>query len=254
MGTLWLQRSGPAALPGCLPCAAPQGWAVDGLRPGAAPAILASPARLLPAAPSKAASAAGTAPGEGSLTAVALHCGDWPAAVVALGLSTGAVHLLRADVTKSKVTAPVPAAQLRDAGGSGASGSGASGGGITALHFASPAGAAGAAGEAGPSGGGGGRRGEAPAAPELHLFAVGAARLAAFDARTGRRLLDDECGAPPGCSAVSARGELMVAGQEAVYCYTGGRGCCPVLFSALWLLAMVLIMQAGGGALLRTRV
>lgn len=201
---------------------------MDGLRPGAAPAILASPARLLPSAPSKAASAAGSRAGEGSLTAVALHCEEWPAVAVALGLSNGAVHLLRADVAKSKVAAPVPAAQLRDAGGGGSGASNAagsaagssSGSGITALHFVhAPA--------AGPEASGGGtaftgRRGEAAAAPgQLHLFAVGAARLAAFDARTGRRVLDDECGAAPGCSAVSCKGELMLAGPEAVYFYTG---------------------------------
>ena len=166
------------------------------------------------------------------MTAVALRCEEWPAVAVALGLSNGAVHLLRADVPKSKVAAPVPAAQLRDAGGSGAaSGAGStagsavgssSGSGITALHFVHVAAAAG--GEAGGSGTAAtGRRGEAASAPgQLHLFAVGPARLAAFDARTGRRLLDDECGAAPGCSAVSCKGELMLAGPEAVYFYTGG--------------------------------
>lgn len=201
-----------------------QGWAVDGLRPGAAPAILASPARLLPSAPSKATSAAGIGAGEGSLTAVALHCEEWPAVAVALGLSNGAVHLLRADVPKSKVAAPVPAAQLRDAGSAAGSAAGGSGGGITALHFV-PAPSAAAGAETGGSGAAHtGRRGETAAAPGLHLFAVGAARLAAFDARTGRRLLDDECGAAPGCSAVSCKGELMLAGPEAVYFYTGGWG------------------------------
>ena len=180
-----------------------KGWAVEGLRPGATPAILASPARLLPAAPSKAAS--GGAAGEGSLTAAALHCTEWPTVTVALGLSTGMVHTLRADVAKSKVTAPVPAAQLRESGGGGSCG------GITALHFV-PGSGPGAAGA------------------DLHLFAVSAGRLAAFDARTGQRLLEDECGAAPGCSAVSDRGELLVAGPDAVYSYTGGwvhAGCTP---------------------------
>lgn len=181
-----------------------KGWAVEGLRPGATPACLASPARLLPTAPSKAAappSGGADGGGEGSLTAVALHCAQWPSVTVALGLSSGVVHTLRADVAKSKVAAPVPAAALRDAGGAAASSAsaGASARGVTALHFV-PA----------PAPGG-----------DLHLFAVGAARLAAFDVRTGRRVLEDECGAPPGCSAVSERGELMLAGPDAVYFYTG---------------------------------
>lgn len=158
---------------------------------------------------------------------------------VALGLSNGAVHLLRADVPKSKVTAPVPAAQLRDAGGSGSGGTAGSaagspagspagsGSGITALHFVSlPSAAAGAEAGSSSSAAPASRRGEAAAAPGLHIFAVGAARLAAFDARTGRRLLDDECGAAPGCSAVSCKGELMLAGPEAVYFYTGRRCMC----------------------------
>ncbi|PRW51086.1 vacuolar -sorting-associated 11-like protein isoform A [Chlorella sorokiniana] len=209
-----------------------KGWAVDGLRPGAAPAILASPARLLPSAPSKAASAAGSGAGEGSLTAVALHCEEWPTVAVALGLSNGAVHLLRADVPKSKVTAPVPAAQLRDGGGAaGAAGStaastagGSGSSGITALHFVSVPSAAAGAEAGGSSVAHSGRRGEAAAPAGLHLFAVGSVRLAAFDARTGRRLLDDECGAAPGCSAVSSKGELMLAGSEAVYFYTAEEG------------------------------
>ena len=40
--------------------------------------------------------------------------------------------------------------------------------------------------------------------------------------RCAVQVLEDECGAPPGRSAVSERGELMVAGPEAVYFYTGG--------------------------------
>lgn len=189
-----------------------KGWAVEGLRPGATPPILASPARLLPSAPaSKAdAGAPGAPPGEGSLTAVALHCAEWPAVSVALGLSTGTVHTLRADVAKSKVTAPVPAAQLRDGGGGGGGGERAGrAGGVTALHFVQ-----------GPPPPGGGRG----AAAELHLFAVGASRLAAFDARSGRRLLEEDgCGAAPGCSAVNERGELMLADAEAIHFYTGRR-------------------------------
>ncbi|KAL4429983.1 hypothetical protein ABPG77_004353, partial [Micractinium sp. CCAP 211/92] len=51
-------------------------WAVEGLRPGAAPSPLAPPCRLLPAAPKVAPSAAGAS--EGVLAAVALRCTDWP--------------------------------------------------------------------------------------------------------------------------------------------------------------------------------
>lgn len=188
-------------------------WAAEGLRPGAAPSLLELPCRLLPAAPKVAPSAAGAS--EGVLAAVALRCTDWPSVAVAVGLSNGTVHILRADAAKAKATAPVPAAQLRDAGGS-----------LSALHFAVAA-AAGpglASGAAGAAGG----------AAELHLFAVGPARLAAFDVRTGHRLLEDECGCRPGCSAVSAWGELMVAAPEAVFFYTGGR-----VPAALCLLDMV---------------
>ena len=211
-----------------------KGWAVEGLRPGATPAVLASPARLLPGGPaSKASSAAGSVgggAGDAALTAVALHCGEWPTAAVALGLSSGAVHMLRADVAKSKVTAPVPAAHLHGAGGG--SSSSASTSGITALHFAQAAAAAGsssaggqpAAVAAAAGGGGGGGGGGGASSGDLHLFAVGASRLAAFDARSGRRLLEDECGAAPGCSAVSDRGELLLAGPDAVYSYTGAAG------------------------------
>ena len=141
-------------------------WAVEGLRPGATPAVLASPCRLLPGAKAAPAASGG---GEGNLSAVALHCAEWPAVAVAVGLSTGALHTLRADAAKSKVTVPVPAAQLRDSGASG---------GITALHLV-------------PAGGSGGHSGQpaaAAAGPELHLFAVGSSRLAAFDVKTGRKV------------------------------------------------------------------
>jgi hypothetical protein len=144
-------------------------WAVEGLRPGATPAVLASPCRLLPGAKAAPAASGG---GEGNLSAVALHCAEWPAVVVAVGLSTGTLHTLRADAAKSKVTVPVPAAQLRDSGASG---------GITALHLV----LAGGSGRGGHSG-----QPDVAAAghPELHLFAVGSSRLAAFDVKTGRKV------------------------------------------------------------------
>lgn len=204
-----------------------KGWAVEGLRPGATPAVLASPARLLPGGPASKAASTGGAAGDAALTAVALHCSEWPTAAVALGLSSGAVHMLRADVAKSKVTAPVPAAHLHASSGGGAAAAGPSGagaGGITALHFAqapassSSSSAAGSQPAAAPATGSSGAGGSG----DLHLFAVAASRLAAFDVRSGRRLLEDECGAAPGCSAVSERGELLLAGPDAVYSYTGG--------------------------------
>ncbi|EFN56788.1 hypothetical protein CHLNCDRAFT_144280 [Chlorella variabilis] len=165
-----------------------KGWAVEGLRPGASPAVAAQPCRLLPSAPKASAAA-----GEGSLSAAALHCAEWPAVSVALGLSTGAVHTLKADVAKGRVAAPVPAAALRDGGGPG---------GITALHFVAG------------SGGNSGSSGTSAGAADLHLFAVGGARLAAFDVRTGHRVVEEECGAPRGCTAEGRKAAFAVRGEK----------------------------------------
>jgi hypothetical protein len=177
-----------------------KGWAVEGLRPGATPPILAAPGRLLPTPP-KPASGSIEGSSEGRLAAVALHCSEWPTVHAALGLSSGAVHMLRCDVAKGKVAAPVPAAALRDGGGGG--------GGVTGLHFV--------------VGSEGASMADGSAVEQLHLFAVGASRMAAYDPRTGRRLLEEECGAAAGCSAVSSRGELMLACPDAIYSYTGGQ-------------------------------
>ncbi|KAI3427097.1 hypothetical protein D9Q98_007036 [Chlorella vulgaris] len=194
-----------------------KGWSVHGLRPGASPVLVGASCRLLPNPP-KAAAASSGASVEGSLSAVAMHCTDWPTVNVALGLSSGVVHTLRADVSKAKVTAPVPVATLRDGGGPG---------GITALHFlASSSSSSSSTGGGSSSAGAGATTGTAAAtaAEHLHLFAVGSARLAAFDARTGHRVLDEECGAVRGCSAVSSGGELMLACPEAIYSYTVEEG------------------------------
>lgn len=206
-----------------------KGWSVHGLRPGASPVLVGASCRLLPNPP-KAAAASSGASVEGSLSAVAMHCTDWPTVNVALGLSSGVVHTLRADVSKAKVTAPVPVATLRDGGGPG---------GITALHFlASSSSSSSSTGGGSSSAGAGATTGTAAAtaAEHLHLFAVGSARLAAFDARTGHRVLDEECGAVRGCSAVSSGGELMLACPEAIYSYTGG-----------WVAAGCWVVAAGGG-------
>ena len=192
-------------------------WAVEGLRADASPAALAPPARLLPAPPK--APAGGPEP---SLAAAALRCADWPSTWVALGLSTGSTYILKVDAAKGKAAAPLPPAQLRDAGTSR---------GISALHFARagcasapPAAAAAAepgAAAAAVAGGTAAAAAAAAGAGELHLFVVGASRVAALEARTGQRLWEEDCGVPPGCSTVTERGELLLAATEAIYSYTG---------------------------------
>jgi hypothetical protein len=210
-------------------------WAVEGLRPGATPAVLASPCRLLPGAKAAPAASGG---GEGNLSAVALHCAEWPAVAVAVGLSTGALHTLRADAAKSKVTVPVPAAQLRDSGASG---------GITALHLV-------------PAGGSGGHSGQpaaAAAGPELHLFAVGSSRLAAFDVKTGRKVgLTRLCAGPgillsrpgmplrPACTLCTlAPPTAAAAAQASLHPFSCS---CELLLSSLTLLLSCLPTAVGG--------
>ncbi|PSC75564.1 vacuolar -sorting-associated 11-like protein [Micractinium conductrix] len=195
-------------------------WAVEGLRADASPAALAPPARLLPAPPK--APAGGPEP---SLAAAALRCADWPSTWVALGLSTGSTYILKVDAAKGKAAAPLPPAQLRDAGTSR---------GISALHFAQagcasapPAAAAAAepgAAAAAVAGGTAAAAAAAAGAGELHLFVVGASRVAALEARTGQRLWEEDCGVPPGCSTVTERGELLLAATEAIYSYTAEEG------------------------------
>ena len=186
-------------------------WAAEGLQPGSSPQALAS-VRLF----------GGKAP-EGAVTALALHPADWPTVTVAVGLASGAVHLLRGDASKGKLAQPLPPLALRpkDAPPAPAAGGNAAAPAVTGLHFApgTPAGAAGAAAPAASSAKDGG------SGSGLVLYAVGAARSAAFSARTGQRLLDDEgAGAAPGCSVLTPRGELAVAAPEAVHFLSAEEG------------------------------
>ena len=114
----------------------------------------------------------------------------WPSVSVALGTSTGAVHLFTGDAVKGKLAPPFGRHVLRSAAASG---------GITALHFSG-------------------------AGPQLHMFALSHVSLAALSAATGHVLLEDDCGAAPGCSALSPDGELLVAAADAVFFYTAEEG------------------------------
>ena len=147
---------------------------------------------------------------EGTLQAAAAYVDEWPAVSVALGTSTSGVHIYKGDATKGKLTpAPFGCRVLRFGGGGNGSGSGGAGtshksdshpsNGVTAVHFAG-------------------------SGNSLHLFALTAGSLAAISLATGQFLVQDECGAGPGGSALTSGGELLVAGTDAVHYYTAEEG------------------------------
>lgn len=129
---------------------------------------------------------------EGTLQAASSYIQEWPQVIVTLGTSTGAVHIYKGDAVKGKLTAPFAVAYVLQ----GAQGAG---GGVTALHFAGTG-------------------------PALHLFALSATSLVGLSVVTGQPLLEDACGASPGCSTVTRSGELLVAGPDAVNFYTAEEG------------------------------
>jgi hypothetical protein len=145
-----------------------------------------------PAAGAARAFAPGRAP-EGALEAAALHAGAWPAVHLALGLAGGAVAVLRGELAArggGRLAPAFPPYRLPSAAAAP----------VTGLHFAG-------------------------AGDGLHLFAVSTAALAALDARSGARLLEDgAAGAAPRCSALAPGGELLLAGADAVYAYTAEEG------------------------------
>jgi hypothetical protein len=126
---------------------------------------------------------------------------EWPAVTIALGTSTSTVHIYKGDALKGKLTAaPFGCRVLRGgSSGGGDASQNSNTSGVTALHFAG-------------------------SGTSLHLFALTSGALAAISLATGQLLLEDECGAPPGCSALTAGGELLVAGPDAVYFYTAEEG------------------------------
>lgn len=126
---------------------------------------------------------------EGTVQATAVHTKAWPTAFVALGTSTGAVHVFKGDAVKGKLAPPYGRYILRSSASTG----------VSALHFAG-------------------------AGAQLHLFAVCPASLAALSVATGQPLLEDDCGAGPGCSDVTPGQELLVAVSEAVFFYTAEEG------------------------------
>ena len=107
------------------------------------------------------------------------------------------MHIYKGDAVKGKLTAPFGKYTLRGSSTSG--GGGGDGGGTTALHFAGTG-------------------------ASCHVFALSTLSLAALSIATGQPLLEQEGGAPPGCSAVTPSGELLVAGPEAVYFYSAEEG------------------------------
>lgn len=130
-------------------------------------------------------------PADGELTKAVVSGSEWPHVVVALGTSTGGVHVLRADASKST---PKLAPLFGRYGLQGTSG------GVTALHIAG-------------------------SGPARHLFALSSGALAALSLTNGTPVLqEDGCGAGPGASAVTPQGELVVAGDDAVYFYTAEEG------------------------------
>lgn len=125
-------------------------------------------------------------PPEGDLTAIALSAHQWPAVVIAVGLSTGSVQLLKGDALKGKLARAFPPQTLPGGGGS-----------ITSLHFSGP----------------------------QHIFATSSTHVAAISAQTGQQVMTDDCGAQPGCTAVVEDSkELLLAGPEAVCFYSVEEG------------------------------
>ncbi|KAL4537889.1 hypothetical protein Ndes2526B_g04250 [Nannochloris sp. 'desiccata'] len=169
-------------------------WDISNLRSGTTP----------PAPASQKLFAASKLP-EGTLQAAAAYVDEWPAVSVALGTSASGVHIYKGDATKGKLTpAPFGCRVLRGGGGDTSTGAPQKSGssppsGITAVHFAG-------------------------SGNSLHLFALTAGSLAAISLATGQFLLEDECGAVPGCAAVTSGGELLVAGSDAVHFYTAEEG------------------------------
>jgi len=158
-------------------------WDVTRLRSGVTPPTIAA-AKIFSASKLP----------EGELQAVCIHSQQWPVVHVALGTSTGAVHLFKGDAVKDKIVSPFGRYVLRAAAAT------ATGAGISALHFVGTG-------------------------SQLHLFAICPTSLAALRAATGQVLLEDTaCGAQPGCSAVMPNEEIIVASPEAVFFYTVEEG------------------------------
>ena len=153
-------------------------WDASALRAGVTPPPAAS-ARLF---------AAGKTP-DGELGAVAVDAQQWPAVTAAVGLPTGAVHLIKGDAVKGKFPAPFARHDMRSGAAAG----------VSALHFAG-------------------------GAADRHVFAVSSAAVAALSARSGQVLFEEECGAAPGCSAVTPRQELLLAGADAVHFFSAEEG------------------------------
>ena len=156
-------------------------WDIINLPSGTTPPVLAT-AKIF----------ASTQLPEGTLQSASVYAEDWPHVTIALGTSTGAVHIYKGDAIKGKLTAPFLVAYVLQ----GAQGPD---GGVSALHFAGTG-------------------------PSLHLFAVSASALVALSVSTGQPLLEDACGATSGGSAVTPSGELLIAGPDAVYFYTAEEG------------------------------
>jgi hypothetical protein len=157
-------------------------WDLAGLQSGVTPPPLAA-AKIF---------AASKLP-EGEVQATAVCLKEWPIVAVALGTSRGALHVLRGNAIKSKITPPYGRYLLRSAAQAG--------GGVTDVHFA------------------GFRAGGEP-----HIFAVAANAMAAISLTSGEQLMSDDCGARPKCSAVTRDDELVLAGPEAISFYTAEEG------------------------------
>lgn len=163
-----------------------------------------SPSSLSTSSPPLAASvrlfAGRTAP-VGAAVAAAARLAGAGQALAAVGLSTGAVHLLKADLAKARTTAPLPPLQLgpNPAGDTAAGSSAGSASAPTSLFLSGPD-------------------------ADVTLWAVSASRTAAFSVATGRKVLDEPCGAAPGGAAMAPGGELALSAPDAVSFFSREEG------------------------------
>ena len=129
---------------------------------------------------------------DGELTCMSVWADEWPAVHIAVGTSTGAVHVYyAADMVKGGFVSRFGCHVLRSVPENPKR--------LTDIHFVNHGGA-------------------------LSVFALSEKRLCCLDARSGHVLLEDDAGASKGCSAVSSKGELVICSSDGIFYYTVGDG------------------------------
>lgn len=163
---------------------------------------------------------------EGRLLTSAVCTRDWPQATIVLGTSTGAVHIYKGDAEKGKLSSPFGSYVLRSARPSNTSPSDAphqdSSRSITAVYI-NP-GTIVSHNSSTNTTTSNSTLSHPTASILPHVFAVSGCSLVALSLSTGQTLMEDSCGAPRGCSALTSHGELLIIGTEAAFFYTAEEG------------------------------